>query len=282
MRKTLLASIAVLAALSITTADAADKKKAATAKSKPVAAAAAPVVVAAKKHNWTGVYAGVNAGAAWNSTSTKFAYSDYLINNVPANALPGKLSSRSTGFTGGAQIGYNHQIDQYVVGAEIDFQNIGRNKKIYSVNSPHGNGDPDQVTSVVNSGTEWLGTGRIKAGYTFDNMLFYATGGLAMGSVKTAITTDTLSIPVRASDGQYFTASKSETKWGWALGLGTEYAVTQNISIKAEYLHYNLGSVTVASIPNAAAIALDSPNPIATTKFSISGDLVRVGLNHRF
>ena len=67
MRKTLLASIAVLAALSITTADAADKKKAATAKSKPVAAAAAPVVVAAKSYNWTGAYIGAHAGWGFGS-----------------------------------------------------------------------------------------------------------------------------------------------------------------------------------------------------------------------
>ncbi len=278
MRKSLLASIAVLAALSITTADAADKKKA-----KPVAAAAPPVIAAAKKHNWTGVYAGMNAGAAWNSTSTKFEYSAEINQNVAPRILPGKLISHKSGFTGGAQIGYNHQIDQYVFGLEIDFQNIGKNKKAFSSNGHHANGDPNLITTSVNSGAEWLGTSRLRAGYTFDEILVYATGGLAFGSAKNVVIVDGVSTPVYANDGKYFTASKSETKWGWALGIGTEYAVTKNISIKAEYLHYDLGASKASYNPTELAVQAGFTNiRQGTSKIKIDGDIIRIGLNYKF
>ena len=281
MRKSLIASVAVLAALSITTANAADKKKAAPAKSKPVAAAAAPVVAAAKKHNWTGVYAGVNAGAAWNRTSTKFGYGAWLSdpNTIAPGILPSKLNKKDTGFSGGAQIGYNHQIDQLVIGAEVDFQNIGKNSKSYSVLD---NGQT--VTTYTNSGSQWLSTGRTRIGYAFNDILVYGTGGLAFGQVKSNGSISGVSNPVQAWDGTYTTNSKSENKWGWALGLGAEYALNQNISIKAEYLHYDLGSTksSIVSTPFAVQTTGQPAGVLGTSKAKVNGDIIRIGLNYKF
>ena len=38
--------------------------------------------------------------------------------------------------------------------------------------------------------------------------------------------------------------SGSKTKVGWTAGAGVEYAVTQNFTVKAEYLYVDLGDVT--------------------------------------
>src|SRR5215468_12265454 len=50
-------------------------------------------------YNWTGFYAGAHAGAGWSDGD----------------------GSGSSGFVGGGQIGFNYQINQWVLGVEGDF-----------------------------------------------------------------------------------------------------------------------------------------------------------------
>ncbi len=71
---------------------------------------------------------------------------------------------------------------------------------------------------------------------------------------------------------------------GYAYGGGIEYALPTNsflnffkssaVTIKAEYLHYDLGRTNIA-FNNGAGIA-------GTTRVSNEGDLARVGLNYKF
>ncbi|MBY0611824.1 MAG: outer membrane beta-barrel protein [Beijerinckiaceae bacterium] len=73
---------------------------------------------------------------------------------------------------------------------------------------------------------KWLGSVRGRAGYLVDEkILAYGTVGLGVGS------------------GQYTDASgrSDDTQVGWVAGAGVEYKVTDNISARAEYLHYDLG-----------------------------------------
>ena len=86
-----------------------------------------------------------------------------------------------------------------------------------------------------------------------------------------------------AIDGVWLTNSKSDNKWGWSLGLGTEYAITQNLSVKAEYLHYDLG--TVKSSMDATDLAISNgstPGSKGISKVKVDGDIVRIGLNYKF
>jgi opacity protein-like surface antigen len=63
-------------------------------------------------------------------------------------------------------------------------------------------------------------------------------------------------------------ASESKTAVGWTIGAGFEFGLTQNISAKAEYLYFDLGSDTYN---------LGVPVAIERT-----GNIGRVGLNYRF
>jgi opacity protein-like surface antigen len=65
--------------------------------------------------------------------------------------------------------------------------------------------------------------------------------------------------------------------WGWTAGFGLEYGHGP-WSIKAEYLHYDLGSLTRSYI-DPITIQL---NTGVTSRVEFSGDIVRVGLNYRF
>jgi outer membrane immunogenic protein len=110
-------------------------------------------------------------------------------------------------------------------------------------------------------------TGRV--GYAFDRLLIYGQGGLAVGDIaaKTVTTVTTLqAIPSIVSLAT--TTSATKTTVGWTIGAGFEYGLTQNISAKAEYLFFNLGSDTY----NLGV-------PVAINR---TGNIGRVGLNYRF
>ena len=75
--------------------------------------------------------------------------------------------------------------------------------------------------------------------------------------------------------------SNSPTKTGWTIGGGAEYAITNNITLRAEYLYYDLGSQTVTATPNAAASAA-LPGVYLTTKTQFDGSIFRIGANYKF
>src|SRR5262249_44091310 len=94
-----------------------------------MAVKAPPAPPPAPVYNWTGWYAGVNAGASFGSVKTDLnvapIFATGLFNTI-APITPGfGFSNREypDGFIGGTQIGYNWQYSPLiVVGLEADFQ----------------------------------------------------------------------------------------------------------------------------------------------------------------
>jgi outer membrane immunogenic protein len=109
-------------------------------------------------------------------------------------------------------------------------------------------------------------TATARIGYAFDRLLIYGQGGLAAGDIDAKTVTANLLTPSIASPAT--TASASKTSVGWAIGAGFEYGLTQNISAKAEYLYFDLGSDTY-----------NLGMPVAINR---TGNIGRVGLNYRF
>ena len=65
---------------------------------------------------------------------------------------------------------------------------------------------------------------------------------------------------------------------GWTVGGGLEYAFTNNLSVKAEYLYYDLGKRKVP-------VNLQPVGPAGgsyVSRFENTGHIVRAGLNYRF
>ena len=94
----------------------------------------------------------------------------------------------------------------------------------------------------------WLGTTRGRVGFvaTPDNrLMIYATGGVAYGGGSTNFNV------FDATTGAFWTGSPSSTRVGWTIGGGVEYAVTNNITIKGEYLYADLGSSSFTTVGNA-------------------------------
>ena len=117
---------------------------------------------------------------------------------------------------------------------------------------------------------------RPRIGIANNNWLVYVTGGLAVAQVKADFAfADTFAL---ASES----ASISKTKAGWVLGGGVEYALAGAWSMKAEYLHVDLGSVsTTSNNMTLTAAAIPSPGSTWTHSAKVTDDIVRVGLNYK-
>jgi len=68
---------------------------------------------------------------------------------------------------------------------------------------------------------------------------------------------------------------------GYSLGGGAEYAYTKNITIKAEYLYYNLGKVKYSPEPDVFTNE-DQAGFYQNVETKISGNIIRLGLNYKF
>ncbi|MFC6788526.1 outer membrane protein [Methylobacterium komagatae] len=270
---------ALAAVLSVTTAHAADL---------PHKNVPGPTAAPLPTFTWTGFYAGLNAGYAQGRDTLKDLGSPSVISALGTNTV----NLKSEGFTGGGQVGYNYRLrsgDGFVLGVEGDAQYAGlhRKRNLQSnpeipADGPAGLGYTDRDNLGVESTTNSLYTIRGRAGYAFDRFLVYGTGGVAFGDIRMhgSYTSEELSYQNQILVGTYPDTQKSfrlrGIQTGYAAGGGIEYALpdradTANpVTIRVEYLHYDLGPRTI-SVDN-------SFKPKATTR----GDLIRAGLNLKF
>jgi outer membrane immunogenic protein len=245
--------------------------------------APAPVFVP-PPFTWTGFYVGINAGASWSMGSRTTSLYDPAFGFL-GTYYPGNLGSSNTGFIGGGQAGYNWQTGAFVLGVETDFDGTTQSKTFNYTSAPiaGGVGVPPALagdTLYVNAkaSLDWLGTTRARLGFvaTPDNrLMFYATGGVAYGGGSANYSA------YDATQGLFWTGSPSSSRVGWTFGGGVEYAITNNITIKGEYLYYNLGSTSFSS-PVTGPFATPFPNVVAVAKYTFDGSIVRAGVNYKF
>ncbi len=193
---------------------------------------------------WTGFYIGVNGGWAWGDTF------DFYFNRTGTSAAEGIRG----GFAGGT-VGYNYEIaPNFVIGFEGDgdWADITGDRACP--------GPTFSCTTRVDA----LGSARGRLGWAWDRALLFVTGGVGIGDFRyNAFTTAT---------GTSFGTPYNTTRVGWVVGAGVEYAITDNLSIKAEYDYYGFSGST------APAGDLDS----GTTYLRTDVQTGKVGLNWRF
>jgi outer membrane immunogenic protein len=189
----------------------------------------APAPVYAPAFNWTGFYIGINGGGGWGRSQwdgvDKFNVSGGLI---------------------GATIGYNWQINQFVLGAEGDIDWSGIRGSTTTACAPG-----------CDTRNHWLSTVRGRLGYAFGRVLPFVTAGLAVGDIKATV--------------PGFPAGSSTTA-GWTIGAGLEFGIVSNVSVKAEYLYVDLGNF------NCGLNCGLAPNG----SVSFNANVFRAGLNVHF
>jgi outer membrane immunogenic protein len=226
-------------------------------------------------YSWTGFYAGVNAGYGWGSQSVKLSSTDIaggtsVADAIAGNAIPSSLANDPSGWLGGLQIGYNYQIDQYLLGLEADWQwaNVDSSKTKSTNLTP----TYYAFTTYAQQKLDWLATFRARLGWlASEQLLLYVTGGLGYGDAKVSA-----SITNPGCVGFCANNSSSSNNSGWVAGLGAEYAFLNNWSVKGEYLYYDLGSQS--NNLNDAAF----PTTPVRSKADFKGNIVRAGINYKF
>jgi len=250
---------------------------AASAADLPGRAAVVAPSFAAPAFTWTGFYVGAHAGYTWSDADVKLANvgGNLLPIDVRNGVFPTSISVDREGFMGGVQGGYNMQFGMFVVGGEADISwTDSQDNTVFSVIDPAPPPWPFSgalINSTFGTQLDWLATFRLRGGIAVDRALFFVTGGVAGGEV-----TNTFGIGIPGI-GYNKTWTRSDTEWGWTVGAGMEYALTNNISLKAEYLYYDLGDRTI----HASDPANFGPEFI-DYKFKNDGSIVRGGVNVRF
>ena len=218
--------------------------------------------------SWTGLYVGVHAGAALQSTPD-WTFSDPLgfFNTASVNSG----GSSAMGAVGGVHGGYNWQFTStWVAGLEgdISWTSLSDRRTVGPLVNAAGLGGANVSMSAL---TEWLTSVRGKLGFTgwSSNMMLYVTGGVAWANVEYAAQT-TVGPPLSA--GGLFTAPTSfnTIRGGWVIGGGAEWMATTNILLRAEYLYYGINNA-------ATGVASFSPSVVGTsTAYSWSRDTIQV------
>ena len=210
----------------------------------PPRAPAAHVPPISPVYNWGGVYFGFNLGYGFGTSK----WTD--LHEPPGST--GNFNLR--GFVVGPTIGINFQTDSFVYGAEADFDGSWIDGKNSSQFCPN----PCETKSF------WNSTLRARLGYAADRILFYGTGGGAVGNISAGISGGSL---------------QSVTRVGWAAGAGLEAAFTDNLTARVEYLFVDLqnGVCNVGAQCGFPAPGVPSND---TVKFSTS--MIRLGLDYKF
>lgn len=186
-------------------------------------------------YNWTGFYVGLYGGGGWGQHN---------------RSTPGFNNSyNSSGALIGATAGYNWQFNNpLVVGVEGDI--AWANVK----------GDDGGVGGSTDQSTyRWLGSVRGRLGYAVNNWLFFGTGGWAFANI-------------RHSNNFGVTDTFDNTRSGWTVGGGVEYAFMPNWTARVDYRYFDFGSYS-RSTPQ-----------IGIAPYSVNSKLqtVTVGLSYKF
>jgi outer membrane immunogenic protein len=241
--------------------------------------------------NWTGFYIGGNVGYSWGRADSNVSYYN-TATGLPVAPPAGSITGAGFDMNGaiaGGQIGYNWQSSNWVFGIEADAQwsdEKGRASYLCAATVVPAAGAclpgltflPPGVAGsslTLDQHLEWFGTLRGRIGVlATPRVLFYGTGGLAYGSIKTtgALTSfNGFGVAVTS------VASNSDVRVGWTVGAGIEGKITNNWSAKLEYLYMDFDSFRAGSFTTAPVVALGAN---VDTRFH--DHILRAGLNYTF
>lgn len=198
--------------------------------------------------DWSGFHIGIVAGQGWRDTEH--------CDGAALSCLPVNPKYTNQGWLAGVGLGYDLQLSNgVVVGFEADYAAAN-----IAGSSPGGNGFG--CSGECYSSMDGIATIRGRLGYAIDNFLPYVTAGVAATHFSAGL-----------GDPSVVELASWET--GGVLGIGAEFAFSENVSAKVDYLHvFNAGPLYYDP-----AVACGVPGCYAE---SGGTNLVRVGLNYRF
>jgi outer membrane immunogenic protein len=193
----------------------------------------APPII--RLYSWNGPYIGGHVGAGLNDTFT---------------------SEDDWQFIGGGQVGLNLRAGSALLGLEAQWTgSAGDGEDAGLVVLPEG------ATGTFESGLDWVATLTARVGLVRDRSVWYVKGGAAWARNSFHAFT---SLPGIALDG-------GETRSGWTIGGGYEFAFRSAWSARLEYMFMDFGSDTVTLNGPAGSLSVpDVDQQIHALTFSIN------------
>jgi outer membrane immunogenic protein len=229
--------------------------------------------------DWSGFYAGGTASylnASLNRNNQQGQTEPLLsrlvrgsIVETGVNAMPlidqGSYRTNRMGF--GIFTGYNWTSEGAVFGVELDYTRASieneisgaRSGRVTGTDTPQTTYDWTAITSKRSKITDF-GTIRARLGYAYGNFMPFFTGGVALGRSAETRSAGISGVQYLSSDGycdfalscgrtNYTPASinegnRAKLNVGYTVGLGFEYAFTNNIFVRAEYQHIRFPDVS--------------------------------------
>jgi outer membrane immunogenic protein len=216
---------------------------------------------------WTGVYVGGQIGAAWGAGNYTFTG----FNPATGAVLDSSIGGTPSGAIGGAHVGYQIQIDQWVFGLEgsVDGTTLSKTVSIFSPGFLRSG----LITSASAETTEPVdGSIRGRFGIAFDRVLIYATGGVAFGGFNTQLTLVNPTVPPL-----FVADSFSTTRVGWTAGGGLEYALFNNWWVFGEYRFTDFGTVTNGLVSSSLPAGV-----FFNENRRLQQNQVQIGMSYRF
>jgi outer membrane immunogenic protein len=274
MKRLFLGSVA-LVALSLGTS-------AAFAAEKRVPAYTPPPPPPPPAYTWSGCYIGASAGTL-NGHSDGFATSGgpTLLGEGPGGStltVPASQLSNDfdlSGFIGGGQLGCNWQWGAWVFGIEGDGSAVNKSGQAFPVITTLG-GETVSQTRIFELQERWLVTARGKlglAGWWGDKTMIYVTGGGAWAKIDSSqwSTVSPQSTGIQQED----------TRSGWTVGGGLEYALGYGWSVKGEYLYVDFGNWN--TLTGCASVGAGCPSGTFTNlNVNLKDHIWRAGMNYKF
>ena len=158
-------------------------------------------------YSWTGFYVGAQAGGGWNNSRWD-------------DAVDPVFNTNGSGAIFGGQIGYNYQINQFVIGMEVDL-----------AGSTAQGAAECAANQVCEAKQDYLASARGRLGYTIDRLHVYGDGGLAFTNYK-----------FDSFTSSFHESFSGGSRVGWTAGLGVEYAFTDHWTGGFEWNYYDFGS----------------------------------------
>ena len=225
-----------------------------------------------QEFSWQGLHAGVNFGFGFapgtNPWGVGAGGEDYRID---AGWLFPK--ARLSGLIGGVQAGYDHAFGRLVTGVEGDWQAGGLS------GGAAGFGQPQGLSPYVDNrrAIDWFGSVRARLGFTLTpTILAYATGGFAYGGGANLFRT-------ADSAGNVGENVHNPTRAGYVAGAGVEWALNPTVSMKLEYLRFDLGRSPGHGVFLENEREEEGPRRFASLDgYPNRFEIFRAGLNYRF
>jgi outer membrane immunogenic protein len=222
-------------------------------------------------YDWTGIYGGVHAGFIQANVNV-----DARAQPIEGDILDLSYERDLNGFVGGALGGVNFQAGSFVFGLDMDFGGVatGDGKGTAHLEGTV-NGEVFEEDIRFQHGLDWNAHVRGRLGFALDRVLFYGAGGLAVADFDVKSNRSLLG-DNDLDDGGHAT--------GWSAGGGIEYAVTDNLLVRAEYLHdeyineKGICGLVLGCNSNDGSVF----RQIGSTKLDFTDNIFRVGVSWKF